>query len=72
MGLTVLIIREKLHIVSLLFDTVLRSKTAIEAFSSKLLPFAQFTMHTLLNKNKNGKKAVYPNVRRRACISNNF
>ena len=41
----------------LLFATVLRPKITMEAFSSKLLPFAQFITHTLLNKNKNGKKA---------------
>ena len=41
----------------LLFFTVLRYKTAIKAFRSKLLPFALFTTHTLLNKNYNGRKA---------------
>ena len=47
----------------LLFYTVLRYKTAIKAFRSKLLPFAQLTTHTLLNKNQNREKARAANVR---------
>ena len=46
----------------LLFFTVLRYKTAIKAFRSKLLPFAQLTTHTLLNKNQNREKARAANV----------
>ena len=46
----------------LLFFTVLRYKTAIKAFRSKLLPFALFTTHTLLNKKQNGRKAQNASV----------
>ena len=59
----------KFYYTFVLFATVLRPKIPKEAFSSKLLPFAQFTTHTLLNKIENGKKKfTYPYVRATKCL----